>query len=68
MLIGEVVISIALPFLLGIQGILMFAIVALIAFYPVVFVFTLVMSIYPARFEPYEPSNMSLRQITKDGP
>ena len=69
LLIGEVLISIALPFLLGIRDVLAFAIVAAVVFFPVVFVFTfLVRSIYPARFEPYEPSDMSLRQITKDGP
>lgn len=61
--------SVALPFLLGIRDVLAFAVVALVAFFPVVFVFAFLMrGIYPARFEPYEPSDMSLRQITKDGP
>ena len=66
---GEVVISMALPFLLGIRDVLRFVIVALVAFFPVVVVFTFLMrSIYPARFEPYEPADMSLRQITKNQP
>ena len=69
LLVGQVVISIALPFLLGIRDVLTFLIVALVAFFPVVFVFTFLMrSIYPPRFEPYEPADMSLRQITKNQP
>ena len=69
LLIGQVLISVALPFFLGIRDVLAFVVVALVAFFPVVFVFTFLMrSIYPPRFEPYVPSDMSLRQITKDGP
>lgn len=69
LLIGEVVISFAVPFLLGIRDVLTFVAVAMVAFFPVAFVFTFLMrSIYPARFEPYEPADMSLRQITKNRP
>jgi hypothetical protein len=69
LLAGQVVISIALPYMLGIRDVLAFIIVALIAFFPVVFLFTLLMrNIYPPRFEPYAPADMSLRQITKNDP
>jgi DNA-directed RNA polymerase subunit RPC12/RpoP len=69
LLVGEVLISIALPFLLGIRDVLAFVIGALVAFFPVVAIFTFLMrSIYPARFEPYEPTDMSLRQITRNHP
>ena len=69
LLTGEVAISIALPFLLGIRDALTFAIVAMVAFVPVVPVFTFLMrSVYPARFESYETADMSLRQITKNHP
>lgn len=67
LLAGQLVISITLPYILGIRDVLAFIIVALIAFFPVVFLFTLLMSrIYPPRFEPYEPADMSLRQTTKN--
>lgn len=66
LLAGQVVISITLPYMLGIRDVLAFIIVTLIAFFPVVFLFTFLMrKIYPPRFEPYEPSDMSMRQLTK---
>lgn len=69
LLIGELVISMTVPFLLGIKDVLSFIGVAMIAFFPAMVAFTFLMrSVYPARFEPYDPSDMSLRQITKDGP
>jgi len=69
LLFGNIVISIAIPFILGIRDVLAFVVVAMVALFPVGFLFAFLMrTIYPARFEPYEPADMSLRQITKNHP
>ena len=61
LLTGQVVISIALPLVLGIRDVLVYIAVAMLAFFPVVAVFTYLMrTIYPARFEPYPPSSSDL--------
>lgn len=50
--------AIAVPFVLGIKNVFAYVGVAMLAFFPAVAVFTLLMrSIYPARFEPYPPSS-----------
>ncbi len=59
LLLGQVVISIAV--VLGIRNLLAYVAVAMVAFFPVVVVFTYLMTtIYPARFEPYPPSSSDL--------
>ena len=56
LLFGGIVISVALPFVLGIRDVLTFVVVAMLAFFPVGFLLPfLLRSIYPARFEPYSP-------------
>ena len=70
LVIGQVVISIAVPFVLGIRNVFVYVGVAMLAFFPVVAVFTYLMrSIYPARFEPYPPSSSDLTftKGTKNG-
>jgi len=69
MLLTDLVISILLPFSFGIRGPFKYIAVAMLAFFPVSFLSTfLTRRIYPPRFEPYEPADMSLRQITKNHP
>jgi DNA-directed RNA polymerase subunit RPC12/RpoP len=61
LLIGQVLIAIAVPFVLGMRDVLAFIGVAALAFFPAVLVFTLLMrSIYPARLEPCPPSSSDL--------
>jgi hypothetical protein len=61
LLIGQVLMAIAVPFVLGIRDVLAFVGVAILAFFPAVVVFTLLMrNFYPARFEPYPPSSSDL--------
>ena len=61
LLIGNIVVSIAIPFVLGIRDVLAYVVVAMIAFFPVVAAFTYLMrTVYPARFEPYPPSSSDL--------
>jgi predicted RNA-binding Zn-ribbon protein involved in translation (DUF1610 family) len=61
LLIGQVIISIALPFVLGIRDVFVYITVAVLAFFPVVAGFTYLMrTVYPARFEPYPPSSSDL--------
>lgn len=70
LLIGQVVISIAVPFVLGIRNVLAYVGVAMLAFFPVVAVSTYLMrSIYTARFEPHPPSSSDLTftKGTRDG-
>jgi len=61
LLLGNVVITIAVPFVLGIRDVLVYIGVAMLAFFPVVAAFTFLMrTIYPARFESYPPSSSDL--------
>jgi predicted RNA-binding Zn-ribbon protein involved in translation (DUF1610 family) len=61
LLVSDVVISSAVPFLLGIRDVLPYVGVAMLAFFPVLAVFTYLMrTIYPARFELYPPSSSDL--------
>jgi len=68
--LGGLLATIAVPIILGIRDVLAFVVVAILALFPIGgFFFPFLMrSIYPARFEPYEPADMSLRQITKNHP
>jgi DNA-directed RNA polymerase subunit RPC12/RpoP len=66
LLIGQLALAIAVPFVLGIRNVLVYVGVTMLAFFPAVFVFTYLMrSIYPARFELYPPSSSDLT-FTKD--
>jgi DNA-directed RNA polymerase subunit RPC12/RpoP len=61
LLIGQLALAIAVPFVLGIRNVLVYVGVAMLAFFPAVFVFAYLMrSIYPARFELYPPSSSDL--------
>ena len=61
LLFGQVVISIAVPFVLGIRNVLAYVAVAMVAFFPVIVGFTYLMrTIYHARFELYPPSSSDL--------
>lgn len=69
MLTIDILTTCAVPFVLGIRDPLVYVIVAMLAFFPVSFVSTLLIrSLHPPRFEPYEPADMSLRQISKNHP
>jgi len=70
LLIGQLTIAIAVPFVLGIRGVLAYVGVAMLAFFPAVVVFTSLMrSIYPARFEPYplSSSDLTFTKGTRNG-
>jgi predicted RNA-binding Zn-ribbon protein involved in translation (DUF1610 family) len=68
LLIGQLAIAIAVPFVLGIRDVFAYVGVAMLAFFPAVAVFTLLMrSIYPARFESYPPSSyLTFTKGTRD--
>ena len=69
MLVVDLLTTCAVPFILGIRDVLVYVIVAMLAFFPVSFLSTFLMrSVYLPRFESYEPADMSLRQITKNDP